>query len=451
MVVEVAETMDLAWLVVPMYGGSEESVNETFRSVELPTLPSDANALSFGDWLATIQPLIADVSVSAEEWWAVTLKGVDELYTQWLASDPLQRLRLDTGTSSAATRWPRTERRMTSLLLQAVPDNIKAEAVAARKLSVTHLLFTLFVKFQPGGQGERVTLIRFLTELKTTGSMVDLAQNLRQWRRWWNRARELAVMLPDPVILAGVLTRASDAIAKSGAQAAHRLSVCRQQLQIDTRPNLDSIKTFAELLQAETEEQALGAGGIGGAGKTTVPFVKAAALGASSTTATLATGNTQESKAAGVEFKGDCRFWLSDKGCRRGDRCKFKHGLLSPKENRCFFCSGLNHTRRDCPYVKKEFGKEENVKVAKVQVEDSPPSSPEREPLKVKVEEATGASGKKTEAEAGSGAAGGPMPNKSDPIDTLMGEASALLKSLRSAKVKAIKLKFMAWRCICNR
>ena len=125
--------------------------------------------------------------------------------------------------------------------------------------------------------------------------------------------------------------------------------------------------------------------------------------------------------------------------------------LLSPKENRCFFCSGLNHTRRDCPYVKKEFGKEENVKVAKVQVEDSPPSSPEREPLKVKVEEATGASGKKTEAEAGSGAAGGPMPNKSDPIDTLMGEASALLKSLRSAKVKAIKLKFMAWRCICNR
>ena len=292
------------------------------------------------------EPLIADVSVSAEEWWAVTLKGVDELYTQWLASDPLQRLRLDTGTSSAATRWPRTERRMTSLLLQAVPDNIKAEAVAARKLSVTHLLFTLFVKFQPGGQGERVTLIRFLTELKTTGSMVELAQNLRQWRRWWNRAQELAVMLPDPVILAGVLTRASDAIAKSGAQVAYRLSVCRQQLQIDTRPNLDSIKTFAELLQAETEEQALGAGGIGGAGNTTVPFVKAAALGASSTTATSATGNAQESKAAGVEFKGDCRFWLSDKGCRRGDRCKFKHGALSPKENRCFFCSGLNHTRR---------------------------------------------------------------------------------------------------------
>ena len=61
----------------------------------------------------------------------------------------------------------------------------------------------------------------------------------------------------------------------------------------------------------------------------------------------------------------------------------------------------------------------------------------------MKVEEATGASGKKTEAEGGSGAAGGPMPSKSGSIDTLMGEASALLKSLRSVKVKAIKLKFM--------
>ena len=93
----------------------------------------------------------------------------------------------------------------------------------------------------------------------------------------------------------------------------YRLSVRRQQLQIDTRPNLDSIKTFAELLQAETEEHALRAEGVGGAGKTTVPFVKAAALGTSSTTATSAMVNAQESKAAGVESKGDCCFWLSEK------------------------------------------------------------------------------------------------------------------------------------------
>ena len=29
--------------------------------------------------------------------------------------------------------------------------------------------------------------------------------------------------------------------------------------------------------------------------------------------------------------KGDCKFWLSDRGRRRGDRCKFKHTTLNPK------------------------------------------------------------------------------------------------------------------------
>ena len=158
-------------------------MNESLRNVELPVLPLDANSLTFGDWLVTIEPLVSDVSSSAGDWWATTIKGVEEHYAVWLASEPLQRLRLDPGTSTAATKWPRTERRMTSLLLQAVPEVIRSEAVAARKLSASHLLFTLFVRFQPGGQSERMNLIRYLTDLKTSGTMSEVASNLRQWRR----------------------------------------------------------------------------------------------------------------------------------------------------------------------------------------------------------------------------------------------------------------------------
>lgn len=49
--------------------------------------------------------------------------------------------------------------------------------------------------------------------------MLDVASSLRQWRRWWGRARELGVvlLLLDPVALSGVLTKASDAIAKTNA------------------------------------------------------------------------------------------------------------------------------------------------------------------------------------------------------------------------------------------
>ena len=329
-------------------------MNESLRNVELP-----ANLLTFGDWLVTIEPLVSDVSSSAGDWWAATIKGVEEHYAVWLSSEPLQRLRLDPGTSTAATKWPRTERRMTSLLLQAVPEVIRPEAVAARKLSASHLLFTLFVRFQPGGQSERMNLIRYLTDLKTSGTMAEVASNLRQWRRWWNRAHELAVMLPDPVILAGVLTKTSDYIAKTGAQAAYRLAVRHQQLNIDTRPTTDAIKTFAELLQAESEELAHGAGTT-----KTAPAVKCMTLTSTTATTTTNGGGGPEAKGGAGEGRHDSRFWLSEKGCRRGDRCKFKHSLLNPKHNRCFHCSGLNHTRKDCPHIVKT--KEVNEESAKV-------------------------------------------------------------------------------------
>ena len=43
---------------------------------------------------------------------------------------------------------------MVSLLLQAIPPELKSEVVAARKTQVAQILFALYIKYQPGGQGE---------------------------------------------------------------------------------------------------------------------------------------------------------------------------------------------------------------------------------------------------------------------------------------------------------
>ena len=80
-------------------------------------------------------------------------------------------------------------------------------------------------------------------------------------------------LLPDPVVLAGVLVKVSDHPAKSGAQTAYRFSLCRQ-LQVDTRPSMDSVKTFAEMLQAEAEEM-LVASATTTTSRTSAPTVKA--------------------------------------------------------------------------------------------------------------------------------------------------------------------------------
>ena len=134
---------------------------------------------------------------------------------------------------------------------------------------------------------------------------------------------------------------------------------------------------------------------------------------------------------------------MSEKGCRRGDRCKFKHSLLNPKDNRCFHCSGLNHTRKDCPHiVKTKEVNEESAKVAKVKGGDSKPSTPERVGGQNKNKEANDMEPEKQVKEENTtpaGDSGGTT--ASAELGGLVGQAAALLKSLHSVTWKAINVR----------
>ena len=73
------------------------AVNEVFRSLELPPLPSpgsDGASLAFGDWLTVAMPLMSDLSSSARGWWRANIMEAEALYETWLKLKPLERLRL---------------------------------------------------------------------------------------------------------------------------------------------------------------------------------------------------------------------------------------------------------------------------------------------------------------------------------------------------------------------
>ena len=163
-----------------------------------------------------------------------------------------------------------------------------------------------------------------------------------------------------------MLVKVSDHLAKSGAQTAYRLSLCRQQLQVDTRPSMDSVKTFAEMLQARRRRcwwppQPWGMGSN------------------SMWNGAVNNATTVDVETKNVGDKHACRFWRTDQGCRRGDRCKFEHSRLNAKENRRFYCSGAGHSKKDCPRLisKKEPDTEDAKKLAKVTGKGKP-SSPEK-------------------------------------------------------------------------
>eukprot|EP00435_Cladocopium_sp_Y103_P007186 s2559_g2.t1 len=241
-----------------------EDATETLRTVDLPKLSRASTAIGFGDWLTVVRRTIGDVSYSSAQWWGMIVTAVEQTYHRWLHADPLMRLRMALIVPDAARGWPRTETRVVGMLLQALPEDLYEEIVASRRMDADQILFKLYTVFQPGGQTERTSLLQLLVGWNpSSNNAVEIAASIRNWRRWVVRAEELQIVLPDPLVIAGVVAKMSDVLAKvGGAQVGYRLASVRQHLGIDLRPGMNENRMFSELLQAEAEELSLRQQGV---------------------------------------------------------------------------------------------------------------------------------------------------------------------------------------------
>ena len=315
---------------------------------------------------------MADLSGSSSQWWALVLAAANEAYARWQVSTPLERLRLRVVFPLDIYRWPRTEQRAVTMLLAAVPDEIRREMIANRKLNSMDILFTLLCRFQPGGASERASLLRDISDpqLKQNANVQDFLTALRLWKRNLGRAVELGLQLPDPLILVNLLTRWADHLGRlGGAQLSYRVASLRQLLQLDTMPNSTSVVEFAEALQAEAEQLALSVQSTTSTSMTTLP---------SSSTASAEKPKKEPVKAAALQAEADspkkgdtttkakCRFWGTPAGCKRADECKFEYSWDGiEKRGKCWACSSDQHMRNECPYKKKDAGSSPQ-KMAKV-------------------------------------------------------------------------------------
>ena len=422
----------------------------------LPTLGGDQAPLLFGDWLALVAPAMFDIAHLGKEWWNQVMEEVEALYTVWLQASPLQRLRLRPAEGTFAPILQRVEMKGVNMLLQVLPENIKRDVVASRTLSSTSIMFKLYTLYQPGGSAEKTGLLKQISEPKVTGNGQDLLQSIRTWRRWLARAQELRLILPDSMILAGVLGRFSDALAKNGnAQLGFRLSTARQELGVDYRPTREAVWEMAEYLQAEAEELVLSMGlksqsqAAAQPSTATTPVVKAMNYNSGNSGAI-----DQGDQEKGKSFKAPCRFWKSEEGCRKGIECTYLHDTADMK-GRCFGCGATSHIKKDCPVKKSADGgaKPERVKkIGKTKPEKG--VQPGAKDQHGSASSTSTTDGKKAEKGEPSGndtkvkspqvssvpvqaevAQGVPV----DPTNEILKEAAGLLKSLRG--IKAVKLK----------
>ena len=324
------------------------------------------------------------------------------------------------------------------MLINAAPQNIKAEVLASRTTSSVEVLYALFRRYQPGGLAERSRLLRQLVEPKAPQSMNEVVEALRGWRRSLRRAQELDIATPDATLLLGALDKMTELVGRTSSQVAFRMSSTRATLGVDVTPTLETVMSFSDMLTAEAESLAISElqpiQEIKGAPHTTKVKAMTAAI------EEKAEKGTEKPKGEGKSDEKICRFWGSDDGCWKGQECRFKHdwGGLE-KKGRCFGCSSTKHTKRDCPTVKPKADGDKQVKTFKKGFEKGTG-------IKKMEKNEGGQENQQTLAEEVVDEKTVEKPAASSgEVQALLSEATTLLKSLRPVgdgrtAVKAIKL-----------
>eukprot|EP00438_Fugacium_kawagutii_P028377 Skav221621 [mRNA] locus=scaffold2664:47322:51461:- [translate_table: standard] len=327
---------------------------------ELPELAADATPLEFGDWVAMIGPSMRDLSAVSGRWWSSTVTMAQQYYSAWKEATPLQRVQIQPELPMMLTdvNFMRTEQRGVTLLLKAIPQDLRQSLITDRQLTSTAILYKLYVRYQPGGAGEKTLLLQQLTSTACTGTtgMSEVCDVLRKWRRHFGRAQEIQAVLPDGVLLLQALEPAVQAIMLKDSQAGFRLAQSRVQLGIDERPHHGALWSFSQCLLAEAETLALLHPGGTAAPGTPAKVKQVQVPNPSSPSPTKPTpddtpGGGKPGKGNGASGDKPCRYFISENGCKAGKACKFLHSWegVADKAARCWICGATSHRKAECP------------------------------------------------------------------------------------------------------
>ncbi|OLP85186.1 Copia protein [Symbiodinium microadriaticum] len=280
-----------------------------------------------------------------------TVKDATVWYNQYASASPLARLQLQPRPSvDLRPEWARVERRATAMMLTAVPKPIREEIIANGQVSSLVVLCKLYAVYQPGNLQEKTLVLRMLEQPEECITALQAVEGLRKWSLWRKRAATLGMAEPDASVLVRGLDRIAGQIIKGSGELAFRVSLIRSTLQVDVSPSSATVTTFLQHLQAEMEQQArLGNNKLDGGAA-----LRAIAGQADATAnATPAAGNTSTTGSpTAPRGSGLCKYFVSDKGCRRGNACRYPHtwALLEKgaRQRKCLCCGSSQHKVKDC-------------------------------------------------------------------------------------------------------
>ncbi len=323
--------------------------------IEMPQLPEwsiESGPLDMGDWLTQVQPIMGDLTTSSNVWWDLILQESKKWYLAHQALGPMERLTHLPSSSAELkdVKWGRLERRATSLLLSSLPPSQREEMIATKTLSPLGIVSKLMVIYQPGGLSEKGIILRNLENPQEAASLSAALQSLRRWLQWKRRAEEVGVALPDATILVRGLNKITKRILESNKELNFRISLAKTTLMVESVPQLGTVHQLAEHLIAEVEQVVhLDLRPKKEEGKAAVKRIE---MDGGSVK-----GGGKGKEDSPTRKDEQCRFFLTDGGCKKGKACGWKHTL--DDQRRCWSCGARDHYSNACPRAEKSGGENE--------------------------------------------------------------------------------------------
>ena len=208
-----------------------------------------------GGWLR-LDKSLSGISPSSAIWWVSVERAATQQYQKCLVADPVDRLVLNPSTVVAdfdLGKYQRVESRAVSLLLAAVPQNIRDESVSKRWLTSASLVFREQCIYQPGRSSERSMLLTGLVSPEVTKTLAGAVTMLRRWQQHFYRVGELHAALPDASLLLRGVVVATVTFPQQNPQLGFRVNTFRNRVLLDYSPTISAVLQLVRLLQAEFE------------------------------------------------------------------------------------------------------------------------------------------------------------------------------------------------------
>ena len=317
------------------------SVGDLEKStVDLPVLPEyqeEQGASDLQDWLFVSGQMIGALASDAATWWSGTLKAAEAAYEEYMSKSPIERL-----------RYSKLERRVSTMILAALPVAVKGDPVANRTRGVHQQLFRLLTLCQPGSAQDKAVVIRQLDIHESSDTPAHAAQVLRKWYRTLQRAADLSISVPDPSVQAKSLLCVIKKLAAASPDLQFRVSMARNDLQVDVRPSQESVIKLYQHLLAEMEQLNVETRRSNPTRSTPNPDTPKL-KGMDGNGQPAAKAKASSPPLAAPDSK-PCKWFRSQDGCRKGKDCKYGHswdGLI--KAERCLTCVSTLHRAKECP------------------------------------------------------------------------------------------------------